>query len=98
MTGIVIGAISIGLIFLLVYLGVYVAIALGAVSFVGVWVITGNFDLAGNLLYIAAFESIKSYEFAVVPLFVFMGLIVSAAEFGRDAFQLELCLNLGDAA
>ncbi|WP_238368446.1 TRAP transporter large permease [Mesobacterium pallidum] len=88
MSGLVIGAISIGLIFLLVYLGVYVAIALGAVSFAGVWMITGNFNLAGNLLYIAAFESLKSYEFAVVPLFVFMGLIVSAAEFGRDAFQL----------
>ena len=88
MSGLVIGAISIGMIFLLVYLGVYVAIALGAVSFAGVWMITGNFNLAGNLLYIAAFESLKSYEFAVVPLFVFMGLIVSAAEFGRDAFQL----------
>ena len=88
MTSLVIGAISIGLIFLLVYLGVYVAIALGGVSFVGVWMITGNVSLAGNLLYIAAFESLKSYEFAVVPLFVFMGLIVSAAEFGRDAFQL----------
>tara|TARA_R110002110_G_scaffold61833_7_gene173072 strand:+ start:5256 stop:6566 length:1311 start_codon:yes stop_codon:yes gene_type:complete len=87
-TSLVIGAISIGLIFLLVYLGVYVAIALGGVSFVGVWMITGNVSLAGNLLYIAAFESLKSYEFAVVPLFVFMGLIVSAAEFGRDAFQL----------
>lgn len=88
MTALGIGLASIAVIFLLVYLGVYVAATLGAVSFVGLWLVTGNYQLAGNLLYITAFDTLKSYEFAVVPLFVMMGMIVSAAEFGRDAFQL----------
>nr|WP_306785625.1 TRAP transporter large permease [Chelativorans sp. ZYF759] len=83
-----IGLISIGAVFVLIYLGIYVAVALGIISFIGVWFITGSFHLSGSLLYLSAADTLRSYEFAVVPLFVFMGLIVSVAEFGRDAFQL----------
>lgn len=83
-----IGLLSIGAVFCLIYLGIYVAVALGIISFIGVWFITGSFHLSGSLLYLSAADTLRSYEFAVVPLFVFMGLIVSVAEFGRDAFQL----------
>lgn len=88
MSGLLVGLLSVGALFLLIYLGIYVAAALGIVSFVGVWLITGSFQLSGNLLYLSAADTIRSYEFAVVPLFVFMGLIVSVAQFGRDAFEL----------
>lgn len=88
MSAIAIAAISIAFVFLLIYCGIYVATALGIVSFFGVWIISGNVGIAGNLLYLSAADSLKSYEFAVVPLFVFMGLIVSVAGFGRDAFEL----------
>jgi len=58
---------------------VYIPIALGAVSFVSVWLMRDNFDLAMNLLKVAIGDSVMEYTFATVPLFTFMGLIVSKA-------------------
>ena len=46
MSPVEIGAISVGLIVVLVYLGVYIPIALGLVSFMTVWFISGKSVLA----------------------------------------------------
>ncbi|MEY8842888.1 TRAP transporter large permease, partial [Cribrihabitans sp. XS_ASV171] len=57
-------------------------------SYVGVWAIKGSPLLAGKLLALAASETISSYFFGVVPLFVLMGYIVSVTGMGRDAFDV----------
>jgi tripartite ATP-independent transporter DctM subunit len=72
----------------LVYLGLYVPIALMLTSWVGVWAIKGSPILAGKLLALAAANSISSYFFGVVPLFVLMGYVVSVSGMGRDAFDV----------
>jgi tripartite ATP-independent transporter DctM subunit len=72
----------------LVYLGLWVPIALMISSYVGVWMIKGSPLLAGKLLALAASETISSYFFGVVPLFVLMGFIVSVTGMGRDAFDV----------
>ncbi len=72
----------------LIYSGVHVAIALAATSYLGVWLVRDSQLLAGRLLAIAAEESISSYIFGVVPLFVLMGMVVSEAELGKDAFDV----------
>ena len=86
MTGIEIGIISVFAIVVLIYLGMHVAVVLSGVSFIGLWVFKGKFSLAVTLLTQAATESISSYVFGVVPLFVLMGLLVSIAGIGKDTF------------
>ena len=88
MTPLDIGLISVVAIVLLIYMGVYIPIALGAVSFVSIWLMRDNFELAMNLLKIAVGDSAMEYTFATVPLFTFMGLIVSKAGLGADVYQV----------
>lgn len=88
MSPVEIGAISVVAIVFLVYMGVYIPIALGLVSFVSIWLMRDNFDLAMNLLKIAVGDSVMEYTFATVPLFTFMGLIVSKAGLGADIYEV----------
>ncbi len=88
MTPIEIGLLSVGAIVVLIYLGVYIPIALGVVSFVSIWLMRDNFDLSMNLLKIALSDSVMEYTFATVPLFTFMGLIVSKAGLGSDIYDV----------
>lgn len=83
-----IAAASIVAIIALIYLGMHVAIALGLVSFLGVWFIRGNLNTAIELLWGAAERTVDSSVFAVVPLFVMMGLLASQAGLGRDAYDI----------
>jgi C4-dicarboxylate transporter, DctM subunit len=83
-----IGSISVVAIVLLIYLGLYIPIALGVVSFVSIWLMRDNFDLAMNLLKIAISDSVMEYTFATVPLFTFMGLVVSKAGMGNDIYDV----------
>ena len=88
MTPLEIGLISVAAIIVLIYLGVYIPVALGVVSFVSIWLMRDNFTLAMNLLKIAIGDSAMEYTFATIPLFTFMGLIVSKAGLGRDVYEV----------
>ena len=83
-----IGLTSLGAMVLMVYLGFWLPFSLMLSSFVGVWLIKGSPILAGKLLALAASETISSYFFGVVPLFIMMGFIVSVTGMGRDAFDV----------
>jgi tripartite ATP-independent transporter DctM subunit len=72
----------------LIYVGVYVPIALAAVSFVSIWVMRDNFTLAMNLLKVAISDTVLEYTFATIPLFTFMGLVVSKAGLGTDIYEV----------
>ncbi len=88
MSGVGIAFLSIAAMLVLIYSGMHVAIALILLSFVGVWVLRGNFDIASNMLVLAFKDSISDYLFGVVPLFVLMGLLVAVAGIGRDTFEV----------
>ncbi|WP_296763215.1 TRAP transporter large permease [Sediminimonas sp.] len=88
MTPFEIGLTSFGAMVAMVYLGFWVPFALMLSSYVGVWLIKGSPVLAGKLLALAASETISSYFFGVVPLFVLMGYLVSVTGMGRDAFDV----------
>jgi C4-dicarboxylate transporter, DctM subunit len=83
-----IGLASVALMLLLIYAGMYVAIALTMLSFIGVWVIRGDAGIAANLLALAVNDAISDYVFGVVPLFVLMGLLVAVADIGKDTFDV----------
>lgn len=88
MTPVEIGMVSIVAIVVLIYIGVYIPIALGVVSFVSIWLMRDNFTLAVNLVRIAIGDSAMEYTFATIPLFTFMGLIVSKAGMGADVYDV----------
>lgn len=88
MSGVEIALLSIAIMLVLIYSGVHVAIALILLSFGGVWLIRGNFEIASNMLVLAFKDSISDYIFGVVPLFVLMGLLVAVAGIGRDTFEV----------
>lgn len=87
MSGLTIGIISVVAVFLLIYIGMHVAVALALVSFVGLWLLKGKLALSVSLLVLAVEESISSFVFGVVPLFILMGYFVSVSDIGRDAFR-----------
>ena len=86
MTPVEIGFASIGVIVLGLYFGVPIVVALAGTSFVGVMLIRGDIDIAISVLSIAASDTIASYIFGVIPLFVLMGMLVNVAGVGRDTF------------
>lgn len=83
-----IGLASIAFMLVLIYAGMYVALALGVLSFVGVWLIREDSGIAANMLAIAVNDAISDYVFGVVPLFVLMGLLVAVADIGKDTFEV----------
>lgn len=87
MTPVEIGFVSIGAIVLGLYLGVPIVVALAGTSFVGVMFIRGDIEIAVSVLSIAASDTIASYIFGVIPLFVLMGMLVNVAGVGKDTFQ-----------
>lgn len=88
MSPVEIGAISVIAIVALIYLGVYIPIALASVSFVTIWIVSEKPILAVNFLRQAVGDSVTEYEFATIPLFTFMGLLVSKAGLGTDVYAV----------
>jgi len=88
MSNATVALLSLVLMLLLIYGGMHVAFVLGAVSFVGVWLIRGDPGIAANLLAQACTDAISSHVFGVVPLFVLTGFVVAHADIGKDAFEI----------
>lgn len=79
---------SLVLMLVLIYAGMHVAITLGLLSFIGVWLIRDDAGVAANLLAQAVSDAIASHIFGVVPLFVLTGFLVAHADVGKDAFEV----------
>ncbi len=88
MSPVEIGFLSVLAIVALIYLGVYIPIALASVSFVTIWIVSDRPILAVNFLRQAIGDSVTEYEFATIPLFTFMGLLVSKAGLGTDVYEV----------
>ncbi|WP_142846058.1 TRAP transporter large permease [Telmatospirillum sp. J64-1] len=88
MSGLEIGLILIAVMVPLILIGMHIGIALIFLSFVGVWLIRDNFDLATRLVSLTMYGGISDYLFATIPLFVLMGLLVSISNVGKDTFDV----------
>lgn len=71
----------------MVAMGVHIAIALGMTSALGVFLVTGSFDVVLSMLASTAYESLRSYEFAVIPLFMLMGEFIGKSGAVKDVYQ-----------
>jgi C4-dicarboxylate transporter, DctM subunit len=81
-----VGSIVIVLLMLMLFSGIGIGISLAIVAMVGV-TLQLDFPTAINLLGATSFNAIKDYVFAVVPLFVLMGLFASMAGAGEDLYN-----------
>ncbi len=87
MTPIEIGTYAIGALILLIYIGLPIGIGMLLVSFAGVSLIR-NEAVATRMIGAVANDSLQEYLFAVVPLFVLMGLLVTVSGVGKDTFDV----------
>ncbi len=87
MSEITIGALCFVASLVLIQSGMHIGVALLLLSFVGVWAIK-SLAVAGKLLSSSVATSIASDAYAVIPMFVLMGLFVSATNMGRDTFDV----------
>ena len=71
---------------LLIYSGMHISTSLLLVSFVGIALIRGDWDMAGKMLGQTATDAVTEYEFGTAPLFVLMGFMVMAAGIGLDSY------------
>lgn len=71
---------------LLSQIGVTMTIALFVVSLVGFAILRDDLGVSMKFMAQATADSIASYEFSIIPLFVFMGILVSSAGLGRDLY------------
>jgi len=82
-----IGALATLGLLVLIYLGMPIGIGMLTVSFLGVAAIRGDL-VSLRMMGQVANDSLREYLFAVVPLFVLMGLLVTVSKVGKDTFDV----------
>lgn len=87
MDPILIATITLVLLVASILLGIYVGVSLAFLSFVGLWWITGDLEIATRFLGTTSFAAILDYVFGVVPFFVAMGLLSNVSGASSDLYQ-----------
>lgn len=80
--------IVIALVLVLVFAGVHIAIALGITAAFGIWLMLGDLDVVRNFVANTAYEALRDYVFAVIPLFMLMGDLLAKCGAARDLYAL----------
>ena len=70
----------------LVMLGIHIGVSMILVGFLGLWLLKGRIVFAYTMVGLAGNEYLANYFFSAIPLFVLMGLLVSASDIGRETF------------
>jgi C4-dicarboxylate transporter DctM subunit len=75
----------------LVAIGVHIAVALGMTSALGIFLVTGAdiyaFRTVQTMLAATAYEAIRDFVFAVIPLFLLMGEFISKSGTVTDVYR-----------
>ena len=71
----------------LMALGVHVGLALAATGFIGMFAMTGKLSLALALFTTTPYSTTNVYAFAILPLFIIMGLFAMHAGLSARAFD-----------
>ena len=72
---------------LLVALGVHIAVALGIASALGIYLVTGDVHVVTSMLGSTAYEALRDYVFAVIPLFMLMGEFIGRSGAVTDVYK-----------
>ena len=71
-----------------VFAGVHIAVALGVTSVLGIYLMTDDIMVAQQFVGNTAYEALRDYVFAVIPLFMLMGEFLAKCGAARDMFAL----------
>ena len=71
----------------MVLMGMHIAIALGMASALGIYLVTGNFAVVERMLASTAYEALRDYVFAVIPLFMLMGEFIARSGAVTDVYR-----------
>jgi tripartite ATP-independent transporter DctM subunit len=72
----------------LVFAGVHIAIALGITAALGIYLMTGDVEVVRTFIANTAYEALRDYVFAVIPLFMLMGDFLAKCGAARDIYTL----------
>ena len=72
----------------LVFAGVHIAIALGITAVLGIYLMLGDIEVVRNFVANTAYEALREYVFAVIPLFMLMGDFLAKCGAARDLYAL----------
>ena len=68
----------------LVFAGAHIAIALGITAALGLYLMTGEMEVVRTFMANTAYEALRDYVFAVIPLFMLMGDFLAKCGAARD--------------
>ena len=86
MNEVLVGLIGIGALFVLMAFRTPVAFAMLLVGFFGMWVLSG-LKSAGGVLLTESYAAVSGYSLIVVPMFILLGNVASAAGFSRGLYD-----------
>lgn len=72
----------------LVFAGVHIAIALGITAALGIYLMMGDIEVVRSFIANTAYEALRDYVFAVIPLFMLMGDFLAKCGAARDLYTL----------
>jgi len=81
-------SILITVLLVLVFLGVHIAVALGVTAAVGIYLMQGDLQVVRSFIAQTAYEALRDYVFAVIPLFMLMGEFLARCGAARDLYAL----------
>jgi tripartite ATP-independent transporter DctM subunit len=81
-------SILITVLMVLVFLGVHIAVALGVTAALGIYLMQGDMEVVRAFIASTAYEAIREYVFAVIPLFMLMGEFLAKCGAARDLYAL----------
>jgi len=87
MSAVEIGWVAVGALLFLIYIGMPIALGMLLTSFLGV-IFIRNEGVALRMMGSVANDALREYLYAVVPLFVLMGLLVAVSGIGKDTFDV----------
>jgi tripartite ATP-independent transporter DctM subunit len=72
----------------LVFGGVHIAVALGVTAVLGIYLMLGDIEIVRTFVANTAYEALRDYVFAVIPLFMLMGDFLAKCGAARDLYTL----------
>ncbi|HJZ42791.1 MAG TPA: TRAP transporter large permease [Hyphomicrobiaceae bacterium] len=74
--------------FVIVFSGVHIAVALGITAALGIYLMQGDIEVVRIFIASTAYEALRDYVFAVIPLFMLMGEFLARCGAATDLFAL----------
>jgi tripartite ATP-independent transporter DctM subunit len=78
----------VGVLLAIVFSGVHIAVALGFTAAFGIYLMQGDIEVVRTFIANTAYEALRDYVFAVIPLFLLMGEFLAKCGAARDVFTL----------